>query len=186
MNLELIRTLPPFVPIELLGQITKHPELWNKYRERTSTTTHQDISDIWLRFNARENYDYLCSNKFVEEHFASWYHPAIDKLPMVKEIAQRLMCSERAEYLGGVLITKIPPGGRVLPHTDSGWHPEFLNRKLYVVLQSNDKCINRVEDETATMKAGEVWFFDNTREHAVTNNGDTDRITLIVCMRKEP
>ncbi len=33
------------------------------------------------------------------------------------------------------------------------------------------------------MKAGEAWWFDNSQEHEVVNNGITDRIHLIVDIR---
>jgi hypothetical protein len=35
------------------------------------------------------------------------------------------------------------------------------------------------------MKPGEAWTFDNLRTHSVENNGDTERVTLIVCARTE-
>jgi hypothetical protein len=35
------------------------------------------------------------------------------------------------------------------------------------------------------MAPGEVWYFDNLKEHEVTNDGPDDRITLIICLRCE-
>lgn len=95
------------------------------------------------------------------------------------------MARVQASHLGGVLITRIPAGGRILPHADKGWHPEFYNCKLYVVLESNPKCVFRVEDERVVMNQGDVWRIDNTKEHEVVNDGETERMTLIICMRQE-
>ena len=89
----------------------------------------------------------------------------------------------RAVRIGGVMITRIPPGGRIEPHADDGWHAKYYNTKLYVVLQSNPQCVNRVEDERVSMAPGEVWYFDNLKEHEVVNDGPDDRITLIICLR---
>ena len=35
------------------------------------------------------------------------------------------------------------------------------------------------------MAPGEVWYFDNLKEHEVVNDGPDDRITLIICLRCE-
>lgn len=182
-----VTNIPSDMRHNLLEELNDNKNLWNENVERTTIgDVHNQVSDIWLRYNAKENYDPKHPELFVDKHFASWY-PAIEKLPTAKKIAQHLFSQTKdAVYLGGVLITKIPPGGRVLPHVDKGWHPEFLNKKLYVVLQTNNGCLNRVEDEAACMQEGEVWFFDNTKEHEVVNFGIKDRITLIVCIRTEP
>ena len=35
------------------------------------------------------------------------------------------------------------------------------------------------------MRAGEAWLFDNLKLHSTVNDGDSDRVTLIVSMRCE-
>jgi len=35
------------------------------------------------------------------------------------------------------------------------------------------------------MDVGDCWQIDNTREHDVVNDGDSERMTLIVCTRVE-
>jgi len=87
--------------------------------------------------------------------------------------------------LGGVLITKIPAGKSILPHTDDGWHANYYNTKIYIPLETNTNVINRCEDEYVCMNLGEAWYFNNMVEHEVRNEGDTDRITLIICIRCE-
>lgn len=167
--------------------LLQHPELWNQnaVRKVAPGTPHAAMSDIWVRYNddteCRKTGDY---SKFNDAHDPIWY-PAYYALPQLRPLIFWLMSRVEATRLGGVLITKIPPGGRIAPHADKGWHVEHYNTKLYVVLQANPQCVNRVEDESVLMQAGEVWFFDNTKEHEVVNDGDDDRITLIICMRKE-
>jgi hypothetical protein len=174
---------PDVTPLRIALQL--QPELWNTQAERkTDGSPHQATSDIWLRYNdlavlAAEGYE-----KFTAQHDSVW-HPAIRFLPQARQLIFWLMTRCEATRLGGVLITKIPPGGRVLPHVDAGWHPEYYNMKTYIPLQANPLCVNRVEDEHVTMAEGEAWYFDNTKEHEVVNDGTDDRITLIVCMRVE-
>ena len=88
--------------------------------------------------------------------------------------------------LGGILLTKIPPGCQVKPHHDRGrWHAEFYNRKIYIPLKTNDRCVNHCEDESVVMGGGQAWWFDNLVTHSVVNDGDDERITAIICLRTE-
>ncbi|ENH6337952.1 aspartyl/asparaginyl beta-hydroxylase domain-containing protein [Burkholderia vietnamiensis] len=171
----------------LLLAIARQPGLWNRHTARTDPKggPHADVSDIWLRYNDEKPYkaagDYT---GFNDAHDAIFY-PEWYALPQVRPIVFGLMARVEGTRLGGVLITKIPAGKRVLPHADDNWHVRHYNTKLYVPLQSNAKCWNRVEDETVVMAPGEVWYFDNAKEHEVVNEGDDDRITLIVSIRCE-
>ena len=165
--------------LPLVSQIHRQPSLWNMHRERKDHpgTPHSQMDDIWIRHaESRE--------AFQEPHFAKWY-PAYSALPAVRSIIFGLMARMEATHLGGVLITRIPPKGKIEAHTDRGWHPEFYNTKAYVVLRSNPQCVFRVEDERVVMSPGQVWTIDNTKEHSVHNEGDTERMTLIICTRCE-
>lgn len=158
------------------------PELWDQHNERKDFegSSHKCVNDIGLRFNDLKNLD-QGYDKYTSEHDSVWL-PAAAKLPQVRPIIFGLMARCEATRLGGVLITRIPPGGHVLPHTDMGWHPEYYQLKVYVPILSNPQVVNRVEDERVIMAPGDAWYFDNTKEHEVINGGETERITLIVCM----
>ncbi len=170
----------------LLLALQRHPELWGRHdpRKTAPASPHGQMDDIWLRYRDYKDFDPKNREAFVSEHFPVWY-PAFHSLPETRKIIFWLMARIEAVHLGGVLITRIPPKGKIEPHIDRGWHPEFYNVKLYVVLQSNPFCVSRVENEYVAMEPGSVWFFDNLKEHEVINNGDDERITLIICMRCE-
>jgi hypothetical protein len=171
----------------MLLEIARQPKLWNRHtvRKTAPETPHAAMDDIWLRYNDekpfKESGDY---SKFNDEHDAKFY-PEWFALPSLHQIVFDLAHRVRAVRIGGVMITRIPPGGRIEPHADDGWHAKYYNTKLYVVLQSNPQCVNRVEDERVSMAPGEVWYFDNLKEHEVVNDGPDDRITLIICLRCE-
>lgn len=173
-----------FDPKPLLTQLAANPQLWNEYPERKlGDSPHADMSDVWVRFRAKD--ELLEPKHYAEEHESVWY-PSSGLLSVAKRISEELAEYFKATRLGGVLITKIPAGGQIKPHHDKGrWHSEFFNTKVYVPLQSNDNCINICEDEKVNMKAGEVWSFDNLKVHSVLNQGDEDRMTLIICLRCE-
>lgn len=165
--------------------LARQPELWNAHHERRSVvgTSHLDTSDIWIRFNSLNNLD-KPYKEFIGPHESVW-HDAYYKLPQLRKIIFDVMARCEGVRLGGVLITKIPPGKAVLPHTDKGWHPEYYNTKIYIPILTNEFVINRCVDETVIMEQGSAWYFNNTVEHEVVNNGDSERITLIICLRCE-
>jgi hypothetical protein len=166
--------------------ILQNPDLWDQRTLRKhGNSPHTQMSDIWVRYNddtdAKRSGDY---SKFNDEHFPIWY-PAIEILPSIRQIALGLMAKMGATHLGGILITKIPSGGKVDPHVDRGWHADFYNCKLYVPLLSLPGCVNRCDDEFVSMKTGECWYFNNHVEHEVINNSNDDRMTLIICMKTD-
>lgn len=167
----------------LRSQIHAQPELWNVHPNRTGFegSPFAGSSDQWLRY--RDPAELQDAADFRAPHWAvnypSWY-----ALPAAHDIVFNLMRAVRATYLGGVLLTKIPAGGRILPHHDRGsWHAENMNCKVYVPIVANDQCVNVCEDESLVIKVGDAVEFNNLLTHSVENNGDTDRITLIVCMK---
>jgi aspartyl/asparaginyl beta-hydroxylase (cupin superfamily) len=87
------------------------------------------------------------------------------------------------KQLGGVLITRIPSGGEVQPHVDHGWHAGHYE-KFAVQLRGNQEQAFCFEDAELRPEPGDLYTFDNARLHWVTNDSDSERITLIVCIRR--
>lgn len=164
---------------DLLSQIDAHPELWGEFgwRKNIPHGPHGQMTDIWVRYNDIKN----LGPKFNDEHDPVWY-PAYDALPALKQIIYPLMAMVEGERLGGVLITRIPPGRGIAPHIDKSWHVDYYD-KFYVQLKSRPGAIFCCGDDRLNPKPGEVWRFDNRKLHWVNNNSDDDRMTLIVCIR---
>ena len=164
------------------SQLAAHPELWNQHPERTSIpgSPHAASSDIWLRF--RDPTELHEPADYGAPHFAVWY-PAWHLLPGLHPIVFDVARAVEATYIGGCLITRIPAGAAILPHVDRGWHPESLPAKAYIILKANDGCVNWCEDEAVVMKTGTAWRFRNDLVHSVQNNGDSERIAVILTMR---
>ena len=170
----------------LLLAIKKQPELWdqNHLRRTTDGTPHGGMQDIWVRFRVASEFDPSNPAAFIEQHFPVFY-PAWHALPQLRPIIFWMMTRAEATHLGGILITRIPPGQKIASHVDKGWHSYFYNTKFYLPIATNDQCWFRIEDEKVVMKTGDIWWLNNTVEHEIVNDGDTERITLIVCMRSE-
>lgn len=174
------------IPVaDALAQLEAQPALWDEHPERThESSPHFGVPDVWLRYRALQ--ELTEPKKYLEPHLAVFY-PAWHQLPAIHPIVFGLMAMTKAVYLGGILITKMPPGSEVKPHHDKGsWHAEYCNCKVHVPLKANESCINRCEDQSVVMFPGDAWTFSNLKMHSVENNGDDERINLIVCLRVEP
>jgi hypothetical protein len=182
MHFRLIHSGLDVAPI--LAELGAVPELWDADNDRTArdNSPHAASSDVWLRYFPRD--DLRTDADFNREGRCVFY-PAWARLPSLHRIVWALMSTLQATELGGCLITRLQPGGRILPHADDSWHARFFNRKTYIPLKSNPWCINRCEDEVIGFRAGEIWEFNNLVEHEVRNDGPDERITVILCFHSE-
>ena len=165
-------------------QIEANPELWNQYTLRTERygTPHNAVSDIWVRYNAFENLNGDPVSFTQMPHRSEWY-PCVNDIPAVKRLAENVYKLVGGTELGGVLITRIPPGGEVKPHIDTGWHAEYYS-KYAVQLKGNKDQTFYFEDCELRPLTGDLYSFDNSKLHGVKNDSDEDRMTLIICIRR--
>lgn len=168
----------------LNAELAAHPELWGQYgwRKEAPGSPHAQMTDVWVRYN--DVRPFLAKGSmagFNDEHEGVWY-PAYEKLPALKDIIYPLMREVEGERIGAVLITKIPPGQGIAKHRDASWHVEHYD-KFYVSMQSAPGALFCSGTDALNPAPGEVWRFDNRREHWVENNSSEDRVTLIICIR---
>lgn len=176
---------------ELRMQIARQPWLWDQHTMRKTLpgTPHRDMSDIWLRYNAWENFKPEDPCAFGEPHESVWY-PAFYALPAVRPLIFDLMAHVQGERLGGVLITKVPPGGKIDAHVDGGWHVDYYSSKYYIQIEGAEGQQFWAEPaqgkrETISPMPGDLWKFDNRVLHGVDNRSNSDRMTLIVCIKRD-
>lgn len=167
----------------LLSQLEDHPELWNEHTLRTDryNTPHHEVSDIWVRFNAWKNFNDDAFQFTMEPHDSAWY-PCIAKIPGAWSLARKVYRYVHGKQLGGILITRISPGGEVKPHIDSGWHAEHYDKYAVQIKGNKDQSFCFDAAELRPMP-GDLYTFDNSRMHWVKNDSSEERITLIICIR---
>lgn len=166
----------------LRESLVAQPELFGKHTSRACKgSPHTQMTDIWVRYNHIDN---LNKPDFHAEHEAVWY-PDSGKIPEAKRIALQVMDHVKGFRLGGVLITKLPSGGRIQPHVDRGaWHAEYYE-KFYVPIQNDPGCVFGFIDGEIIAKPGEVHWFSNYNAHWVLNDSTRDRLAMIVCIKPE-
>lgn len=167
-------------PVSTLAALAAKPDLWNEHPLRTQHpgTAHGEADDIWLLFN-RVPADPAEVAGDTEVHpYRGWY-----ELPSLRLAALELMRRVEGVQLGRVIVTRLRPGARILPHADQGAPASFYNR-YQIALQSLPGCDFRIGGEHVTFQSGSVWWIDNRTEHEVINNSADDRIVCIVDIRQ--
>lgn len=166
----------------LFDAIMRNPQLWNCHSLRTQQYAgpHSQVSDIWLRYNAWENFE-GDREAFNGPHESEWY-PAAYVLP-VRSLVMDLMHFVGGTRLGGVLLTKIPAHGQCAPHVDRGWHATHYE-KFAIQVAANERQSFCFDNEALITAPGDLFTFDNSFTHWVINDSDEDRMTLICCIRR--
>jgi mannose-6-phosphate isomerase-like protein (cupin superfamily) len=167
--------------------IKRRPELWREdtYLRDYPQGPFGEIESIMLRFPVKSVYE---TEEEVKKHLSTYdQHESIDYppykvLPEARILIMQLMSRVAGERLGRCMVNKIAPGGRIYPHADTAAHAAYYDR-FHIVIASNEQSHFRCGDEVLNMRVGEVWWFDNAVEHEVRNEGQTDRIHLIVDIR---
>jgi aspartyl/asparaginyl beta-hydroxylase (cupin superfamily) len=78
------------------------------------------------------------------------------------------------------ILTRLCSGDEIKRHKDVGPITKQTHR-IHVPIVTNEDCIFTIAEESRNLKAGEIWIIDNTdRYHSVANNGNLDRVHLIV------
>jgi hypothetical protein len=169
---------------QAVRQIDANPDVWNRHRDRLDRygSPHSDVSDIWVRFNAIENMEADPVAFFQGEHESVWY-PVVRQIPAVWALVRKLYRHVGGKQLGGVLVTRIPAGGEVKPHVDTGWHAGYYE-KFAIQLKGTAEQAFCFEDSRLSALPGETYTFDNSRVHWVLNPSGEDRMTLISCIKR--
>lgn len=162
----------------LMAQLVRKPHLWNADKARTTFegTPHGAVDDILLRFGT------------VDVEVAGDDLEAMDTLAMAelrgaKDLARTVMNLVEGTRLGRVVITRLEPGKKILPHADvKGAYTNYYTR-YHVVLQGLSGSTFTCGDEAVQMKTGDIWWFDAKAEHSVINNSADDRVHMLVDVR---
>lgn len=168
------------LPLQL--ELQRNAALWdsNPYRRDYPGSPHAAMTDITARYMPAD--EITMSSRSSEHRNVFW--PAWYALPSLRPLVFALMARVQAVELGSVLITRLPPGATILPHADDGgWAPVYYNTKAHLTVAG--RALVRCAEDACVFETGTIWSFDNTLEHSVENDGEADRISVIVSMRAE-
>lgn len=167
------------LPLRL--ELARNEQLWDQRPDRRlyPGTPHAAMTDITVRYMPEAQ---LTDLEVRRREHRNVFWPAWHVLPALRPLVFALMQRVAAVELGSILITKLPPGKMIEPHSDAGnWAPTFYHCKVHLTLMGS--ALVRCEDEVCQFTAGTAWTFDNLLTHSIENTGDCDRIVVIVSMR---
>ena len=168
------------LPLQL--ELTRNEALWdsNPQRRTYPGSPHAAMTDITARYMPE---DQVGLDSRGREH-RNIFWPAWYKLPALRPLVFGLMARVQAVELGSIIITRLPPGEMIQPHSDAGsWACLHYNCKVHLTVAGSAVVV--CDGDRCMFEAGTVWTFDNALLHSVENAGDCDRISVIVSMRCE-
>lgn len=104
--------------------------------------------------------------------------PLMEKCPSIKKITESLLCPIMA-----VRLLNLKSGAKIKPHKDNELAFEKGETRIHIAVFTNDGVEFYVEDNLVKMNEGECWYINANLKHSVVNNGNNDRIHLVIdCM----
>ena len=107
--------------------------------------------------------------------------PTLSKCLYFNEIIDSFKCEKEA-----VRLLSLSPNSYIKEHRDSaaGYEDGFF--RIHIPIQTNNKVIFTVNKKPLPMREGECWYANFNRPHFISNNGETDRIHLVIdCLRND-
>ena len=80
---------------------------------------------------------------------------------------------------GQVILIKLAANKSIADHKDSGDYLMSVHRH-HIAIQTSPNTKFFVGDEEVNMRLGDCWEINNSREHAVINNSNKDRVHLLI------
>lgn len=78
-----------------------------------------------------------------------------------------------------VSFNNLSSKNKIVGHYDIGDYYEYM-RRFHVPIQTNNDVIFYIEKSSVNMSVGQCWEVNNAKYHYVENNGDCDRIHLVI------
>ncbi len=78
------------------------------------------------------------------------------------------------------ILINLPKNQKIDSHYDTGDY-FFKRNRIHIPIITNEHCFFKIDGEIKMMKEGEMWEINNNqKEHSVENNGNEDRIHLLI------
>jgi Aspartyl/Asparaginyl beta-hydroxylase len=168
--------------LPLLLALRQQPGLWGRsFRTTFPESPHREMLDCVLRCQVPEKSD---------DPRECYWQPQWACLPQARPLVYALMSRVDGERLGRVLLTWGVPGSQIYPHRDIGpkesghYDTESYWNRYHVCLQAPAQsyftCGEKGDEETVIMESGSCWWFNSALMHSCRNEGQDDRLHLIV------
>lgn len=107
--------------------------------------------------------------------------PYLAALAYFREVLSQFLCP-----ILSARLLKLLPGGRIYEHRDYGIGFEAGRIRLHIPIQTGERVRFVLGGRQVRMSPGETWYLDFEQLHHVDNDGETDRVHLVLdCVSNE-
>ena len=165
---------------QMVAALYYNHEVWEhiKARQETPGSPHSETKTIFLRWAPDQSVE-AAFNQIDAVNY-----PAYDLLPEAADLVSAFCEATNPTKIGRVIITQLKPYGLIDPHVDDGAYPDHYQR-FHIPISCGAGSVfygkkGSGDTESARMKAGELWWFDNKQTHWVENMCDAPRVHMII------
>lgn len=101
--------------------------------------------------------------------------PALQQCLSIRQLLDQLECP-----LKSVRLMRLHAGASIRPHRDRGLHLGCGEARLHIPVWTNPDVHFIVAGQEVPMRAGEAWYFNADKEHAVINHSQEARTHLVM------
>lgn len=101
--------------------------------------------------------------------------PKLQECPYFQKVINAFQCP-----LLSVRLLKLAPGALIKPHKDYFLGLDYGEVRLHVVVVTNSKTHCKIGGQNYHWQAGESWYGDFGQIHSFANNGEIDRIHMVI------
>ncbi|NQY06859.1 MAG: aspartyl/asparaginyl beta-hydroxylase domain-containing protein [Flavobacteriaceae bacterium] len=134
-------------------------------------------SEFYCISNPSVTPDTLTSIHLIEPDKNEVFHPTkrLEQLPYLQEVLDTFICDKET-----FRIHTLAAGAKIKAHRDNALNYENGSLRLHIPIYTDPNIKMISEDQEFILKAGECWYFDFNKIHAVENNSSMDRVHLII------
>jgi hypothetical protein len=158
----------------------------SEWEHEWTVDTHRQVANLRPGEEQAQNPQKDTQAYFIAQYALQWqpgdeYRSAIlnrDLYNLVLPIVTELETQHNGKH-GRIFLAKLFAHKAISPHAD--WQEYLLvSRRNHIPIITNTNVHFTVGDETKVMKTGEVWEINNSKVHSVVNDGEDDRVHLII------
>lgn len=99
----------------------------------------------------------------------------MEQCSYIKEVIESLPGDKKA-----IRLMRLKPGAMIKEHRDMDLCYEKGEARIHVPVITNEKVDFLLEGEKMDLLAGECWYMNFDLPHSLVNNGDSDRVHLVI------
>lgn len=101
--------------------------------------------------------------------------PQLARCPYLQQVLASFACET-----GAVRLMALEAGALIREHRDAGSSLADGITRIHIPIHTSQQVLFRIDGASVHFGAGQAWYMDASRRHAVTNGGATARVHLVI------